>query len=134
MARDLSDTTSAIFPTLAAPYFQYGIEQTLRAVNKLVGGLQPIVLTARINQPYIYLLFFERYPPALFQRGKVLRASGLFGHVFAFDRYALVNPQWAYARLNHGIFVCDGHDQLPVSPVLSIRYPDGSVAYNIVLK
>ena len=122
------------FPTLAAPYFQYGIEQALGAVDKLDDGRQPIELTARINQPYIYVLFFERYPPAMFQQGPVLRNNGLFGHVFAFGRYTFVKPNWVYDSLNHGIFVYGGHDQLPKSPAFSIRYPDGSVAYNIVQK
>jgi hypothetical protein len=114
------------FPALAAPYFQYGIEPALRAVDKLDDGHQPIVITPRINQPYIYVLFFERYPPAMFH--------GLSGPFSTFDRYYFIDPQWAYARVNHGIFVYDGFEQLPKSPAFSIRYPDGSVAYNIVQK
>ncbi len=114
------------FPALAAPYFQYGIGQTLSLVDQLDDGHQPIVITPRINQPYIYVLFFEQYPPASFH--------GLSPSFFAFDRYSFVDPRWAYARIFHGIFVYSGSDQLPKSPLFSIRYPNGSVAYNIVVK
>ena len=36
------------FPTLAAPYFQYGIEQTLRAVDELDNHTGPIVITGKL--------------------------------------------------------------------------------------
>ena len=114
------------YPALAAPYFQDGIGPALQAVDKLDDGHQPIVITPRINEPYIYVLFFERYPPAKF--------TGLSPFFIAFDRYSFADPNWAYARLFHGIFVYSGSDQLPKSPASSIRYPDGTVAYNIVVK
>lgn len=122
------------FPAVAAPYFQYGIEQAMQAVDKLDDGTEPIVITARINQPYIYVLFFERYPPARFQSGRVERASSLYGSVFSFDRYMLVSPEFAYPRLRHGIFVLAPTDKLPQAPALSVRYPDGSLAYSVVVK
>ena len=122
------------FPTLAAPYLQYGIEQALAGVDKLDDGHEPIVITPRINQPYIYVLFFERYPPAKFQQGPVRRASGLFGQVIAFGRYVFAKPHSVYPWLNHGIFVYAGQDALPKPPAISIQYPDGSTAYNIVVK
>jgi hypothetical protein len=122
------------FPTVAAPYLQYGIEQALGAVDKLDDGHEPIVITARINQPYIYVLFFEHYPPADFQLGPVRRASGLFGQVFAFGRYVFAKPHSVYPWITHGIFVYAGQDNLPKAADFTIRYPDGTVAYNIVVK
>jgi hypothetical protein len=122
------------FPTIAAPYFQYGIEQALDEVDKLDDGTELIVTTWKINQPYIYVLFFKRYPPASFQKVPILGSKGLFGAVLGFDRYRFVDPKWAYSRLEHGIFVFSGTDDLPQSPAWSVRYPDGRVAYNVIVK
>jgi hypothetical protein len=122
------------FPTLAAPYFQYGIEEFLQTIDQRNGSDLPVVITPRINQPYIYVLFFERYPPAAYQRGPVLQQPGLFGPVRHFGRYWFVPPNWASPRLQHGIFVFHGGDPTPKPPDVSIRYPDGSVAYKIVVK
>ncbi|HXW84834.1 MAG TPA: hypothetical protein VEJ86_10545 [Candidatus Binataceae bacterium] len=122
------------YSAIAAPYFQYGVEQALAAVRRLDDGVQPIVITPRINQPYIYVLFFDRYPPAYFQRARVVRAGGLFGPVLGFDRYIFVDPQLALSKLAHGLFVLAPNDKLPSAPAESIRYPDGSVAYNVVVK
>ena len=136
------------FPILAAPYFQYGMEEVVRTVRQLDDGHEPIVITDQVNQPYIYVLFFERYSPALFQRRPVLERSRqgarwfpdpgkekeLFAPVLGFDNFAFVNPRQYYPALEHGIFVFAGGDDLPGLPVSSIRYPDGTVAYSIIVK
>jgi len=121
------------FPTVAAPYFQYGIEEFIRAIDQYQSDL-PVVITPRINQPYIYVLFFERYPPAAYQRGLAVQRSGLFQPVLQFDRYSFVPPNWAYQRLAHGIFVFRGGEETPKPWEVLIRYPDGRVAYQIVVK
>ena len=36
--------------------------------------------------------------------------------------------------MKHGTFVFAGADPIPAPPTFSIRYPDGTVAYNIVSK
>jgi Dolichyl-phosphate-mannose-protein mannosyltransferase len=122
------------FPTLAAPYWQYGIDQALHAAGQLDDGVDPIVITRRINQPYIYVLFFEQYPPDRYQHEPVLRFNILFGPVIGFSRYVFLDPQWAYYRLKHGVFVFDGTDSVPAAPEKSVLYPDGRVAYKILVK
>ncbi|MFZ0887387.1 MAG: hypothetical protein WA005_02955 [Candidatus Binataceae bacterium] len=92
------------------------------------------MITGKINEPYIYVLFLERYPPALFQNGPILRVNGLFGTVIAFGRYGFLDLQRNYRRFDHGIFVFRGGDELPKAPAFSVRYPDGRVAYSIVVK
>jgi hypothetical protein len=122
------------FPAVAAPYFQYGVEQALGAVQQLDDGIEQIDITSSINQPYIYVLFFERYPPARFQSESVVRQNGLFGTVFQFGRYLFVDPQIVYPKMHHGIFVLAPKDGLLSAPAMSVRYPDGKVAFNIVVK
>ncbi|MFZ0890337.1 MAG: hypothetical protein WA005_18000 [Candidatus Binataceae bacterium] len=123
------------FPVLAAPYFSYGVEQALRAVDKLDNGAEPIAITTRINQPYIYILFFERYPPRLCQRQRVGRLNNrLFAPVLEFGRYYFYSLRNLYQVFPHGAFVFAGSEAPPSPPTLSVRYPDGSVAYNVVIK
>jgi hypothetical protein len=80
------------------------------------------------------VLFFERYPPAAYQKGPVVQPAGLFQPVLQFDRWSFVPPNWAYPRLEHGIFVFRGGDETPKPWEILIRYPDGKVAYQIVVK
>ncbi|HKV54846.1 MAG TPA: hypothetical protein VJN94_09395 [Candidatus Binataceae bacterium] len=122
------------FPRIAAPYFQYGIKEFIGAIDQRYDRKLPVIITSNINQPYIYVLFFERYSPAAFQRGPVFQRTGEFGPVLHFDRYWFLPPNWAYPRAAHGIFVFRGIDQTPKPPDALIHYPDGTVAYKIVVK
>jgi hypothetical protein len=122
------------FPAVAAPYFQYGIKESLQTIDQRYSKDLTVVMTLRINQPYIYVLFFERYPPAAFQAGPVRQWPGLFSPVIRFDRYWFVLPNRVYPRIAKGIFMFRGDDPTPASPDVSIHYPDGSVAYAILAK
>jgi 4-amino-4-deoxy-L-arabinose transferase-like glycosyltransferase len=122
------------FPSFAAPYFQYGIKEAIQAIDQRYSRDLPVVISPKINQPYIYVLFFQRYPAAAYQKNPVMQRPGLFGDVSHFDRYYFVSPRWAYPWLAHGILVFRGSDKTPAPPDLSIHYPDGSVAYQIVVK
>ena len=59
------------YPIVAAPYFQYGMEQVIAETRKDAEDHRPVVITNRMEMPYIYVLFFDRYPPALFQHEPV---------------------------------------------------------------
>jgi hypothetical protein len=122
------------FPAVAAPYFQYGIKEFVQAIDQRYSSNLPVFITPRINQPYIYLLFFQRYSPSAYQNRKVQQRPGLFGKVFGFDRYMFVDPNLPYLQSQHGIFVYRGADATPQPADVSIRYPDGTVAYQIVVK
>jgi len=120
------------YPALAAYQFQYGLGQAVVHAASLGPG--PVVISDKTNQPYIYVLFFTRYPPQRFQRERVLQPRGLFAPVLAFDRYRFEDPQLAYLRLKHGVFVFTGWEYAPARPVYSVRSAQGKLAYQIVVK
>ncbi len=127
------------YPNQAAPYFQYGLEQAIAQTQKFGAGRRPVVVTDRVQMPYIYVLFFERYPPDLFQREQVqyvphTPGSSLYDSVTLFDGFVFGNPQVGYLRFPQGVFVFPGRQTPPEPPVASIQYPDGSTAYNILIK
>ena len=122
------------FPAIAAPYFQYGIKEFVQTIDRSYSSDLPVVITPRINQPYIYVLFFERYPPASYQQGPVVQQPGLFSRVESFGRYRFVPPQLPLVQLPHGIFVFQGGERTLLPPEVSIYYPDGGVAYKMVVK
>jgi hypothetical protein len=122
------------FPAIAAPYFQYGIKEVLQTIDRGYSRDLPVVITPRINQPYIYVLFFEQYAPAKYQQGTVVQQPGLNSRVEGFDRYRFVPPLWTLMQLPHGIFVFEGGERTLLPPDGLIRYPDGNVAYKIVVK
>jgi len=121
------------YPALAAPYFEYGLEQVLEHLGPPGDPLQRVVITPTGPQPYVYVLFFGHYPPERFQTEPVVM-TGKSYRVIAFDRYVFTAPDSAYRAMKHGTFVFAGADPIPAPPTFSIRYPDGTVAYNILSK
>jgi len=129
------------YPTIAAPFFSYGMDKVVKAVEEFNGGQGPAAITDRPTMPYIFVLFFGSYDPALFQRAPVTYGTGispppvnLFAPVTGFDRYLFFDPNWAFSLFPHGIFVFSTNEPPPAHPAIVIRYPDGSVAYNVVTK
>jgi hypothetical protein len=122
------------FPSVAAPYFQYGIKEVLQAIDQKYSADLPVVISAGINQPYIYVLFFEHYPPALFQSRPVPQQRGIFGQVEGFGRYRFMPQKRIYLELPHGVFVFSSIERAYAPPDVLINYPDGNLAYKIVLK
>jgi 4-amino-4-deoxy-L-arabinose transferase-like glycosyltransferase len=120
------------YPAVAAFEFQYGLGDAVAHAASLGAG--PVVVTQYTNQPYIYVLFFTKYPPERFQKEPVVQAPGLFGPVFRFDRYRFGDAQMAYQNMADGIFVFSGYESAPRPPVYSIRSPNGHVAFDVVVK
>ncbi len=120
------------YPALAAFDFQSGLGEAVAHAASV--GSSPMVVTLNSNQPYIYVLFFTRYPPAQFQKDAVWRMKGLFAPVLGFDRYLFLNPQYAFQKLAHGTFVFAGWEPTPRTPVWTVRSPNGRIAYQIVVK
>ena len=116
------------YPAIAAPFFNYGIDKAVDAVQKFNSGEGPAAITGRLEMPYIFVLFFERYNPKLFQREAVSYGWGaspppvnLFAPVTGFDRYLFVEANWAFSLFPHGIFVFAPNEIPPTRPALSIR-------------
>jgi hypothetical protein len=127
------------YPIEAAPYFQYGMEQAIAETRKLGSDSGQVFITNRMEMPYIYVLFFDRYPPDVFQREPLEYVhdepgSSLYAGVVHFDRYRFGNPQWGYRMMPQGVFVFPGNQEVSGTPAASIRYPDGSAAYNVFVK
>jgi 4-amino-4-deoxy-L-arabinose transferase-like glycosyltransferase len=123
------------YPTMAARVYQYGMEQVVNAIETFSrGDDEPVIITQRVWQPYIYVLFYRRYPPAQFQSLGVRNNRGLFAKVGGFDRYSFQDPVEPFVRLPHGIFVFSSQERPPQTPTLTIRYPDGQIAYQVLAK
>ena len=123
------------YPTVAARVYQYGMEQVVHAIETLSrGDDEPVIITQNMWQPYIYVLFYRRYPPARFQSLGARDNPALLAKVHSFDRYRFQDPGQTFARLPHGIFVFSSRERPPETPTLTIRYPDGQIAYQVLAK
>lgn len=92
--------------------FSAGLGEAFAALDGLWGSGQ-VRITDRLPLPYVYTLFYTRYPPAQFQREAQVRVVGGAYEVRRFGRYVFVpeelaNPH-AYAYLSR-------RDEYPDTP------------------
>jgi len=92
--------------------FNTGLDEAFAALDGLWGTSQ-VRITDRMQLPYVYTLFYTRYPPAQFQREAQVRVVGGAYEVRRFGRYVfmpeeLTNPH-AYAYLSR-------RDEYPDTP------------------
>ena len=137
------------FPAEKASIFQYGAEELIRNAERLAAPGEPIVIPLTLNQPYIYVLFFDAYPPRRFFSEPVTEDHRLFGQVLAFDRYRFGDPWEEFQKLPHGVFIfpktlerpfdnppppsgVHEYPTPPAPPVMTLHF--GREAYSIVVK
>ncbi len=129
------------YPTISAPYFYYGMDQVMAAIEKLADDKSPVVISPSISQTYMHVLFHGHYPPALEQREGLVYPPGaypllLHPHIEPnrFDRYIFDDPDLLYSRFTRGVFVFAGDRPPPQPPLVTVRLPDGRIAYQVVVK
>jgi hypothetical protein len=147
------------YPISAAPYFYWGLDDAIGTAVRFDPRDTPIVISDRIEQAYIQVLFDEHYPPALLQReGLVYRKDDYplprhpHAQPIAFGRYVFEDWQtaWQKALSDHtpAIFIVPGrHSMLEYGAggrlsaiphprlvrLISLDYPNGEVAYQVLM-
>ncbi len=59
-------------------HWQYGYEQAITETNKLSSRYNKIIFSEKLEQPYIFFLFFNKYDPKLFQAQGSSRRIGKY--------------------------------------------------------
>jgi len=68
---------------------QYGLKELVSYVVQNQNRYEKVFITDRYDQPYILFLFYEKYPPAIFQKEQALTSRDKFG-------FSTVRNFWEY--------------------------------------
>ncbi|MEJ5310452.1 MAG: glycosyltransferase family 39 protein [Anaerolineae bacterium] len=124
-----------VFPVAHARDFEYGIREAMDYVLAHEDDYDVIVLTDWISQPHIFAVFFQQYPPRLFQANHAPYGTQLSEKLQWWGtKYRTGNVDELYAQLEHGLFVARPHMLPDVEPVLIIEHPNGTPAFKIIVK
>jgi len=120
-----------VYPNYPAPGFQYGFREALAAAWEMAQPGDRIVVTnCDTNQPYIFVLFYGRYPPSKFQRERVVREyrDDGWGIVRAFGRYRFGRIRRLYDPSVSSVYVArpEEAEEVGVVPERVIYYPRSS--------
>lgn len=131
------------FPINSAKDWLYGYKDMVGYVAKVQENYQKVVITQKYGQPYIYYLFYNRYPPEMYQKQAYLKENpyGDVGEIEKIDKVEFRNIYWPADRgISKGIFVGDEFelplhdlvDQEKFQILKEVKFPDGGLAFRIV--
>lgn len=116
--------------------WEYGFSQMVLKLQKLEGNYDKIVITDRYDQPYILVLFYEKYDPRKYQPQAKLteRDKFNFGTVRSFDKYEFrsINPKEVEGT--EGTLFVGTENEIPKNAKIidKVDFPDGEPAFLFV--
>jgi len=131
------------YPFNSAKDWLFGYRQAVKFVEENQKNYQKIIFTQKYGQPYIFWLFYTRYPPLNYQRQAFLKESpyGDVGEVERLDNIEFRKIYWPADRANkNSLFVGDEFD-LPLHDIVGqqgitllkeIKFLNGNTAFRIV--
>lgn len=127
-------------PTNHADWWNYGWKQVVEYVNSQGVKYKNIIVPKADGMPYIYFLFYQKYPPEKFQnnaiRPYIVDRFG-FEYVEGFDKYLFPTEyDWNFIKRNNlqkeSLYIIPENQALEDKDYIkAIYYPDGKIAYKI---
>lgn len=76
--------------------WQYGYRDVVNYVSKVEKNYDKVVMTEQLGRPYIYFLYYKKYPPIKFWGYKNLIDTNIYGfiNVRGFDKYEFRGTNW----------------------------------------
>lgn len=118
-----------VYPHQAAGRFFYGAKEAIEFIEGQRAEAPTINVTDKLNQAYIYVLFYGRYDPKQFQSDTVRQTRGVFDPVTAFDKYFFGDIEQLYEQNPQGLYMATPTELGDLEPVLIVRNPDTTPAY-----
>lgn len=129
-------------PIQYSKYWLYGYKQTLTDLEKNKQNYNQVVITDIYGQPYIYYLFYNKYPPQKFQDQAVLDQPTVdVGTVRRIDNIEFRHIYWPEDRGRKNSLFIGSFDELPDKDILpfeeyrilkDVNFLDGLPAFRVV--
>lgn len=112
-------------------YWQYGYKQAVAMTEKLKDNYQKVVVSTRLDQSYMFFLFYTKYDPKLYLANGGTR-SGSFDEVRnRFDKYEFRKIDWSKEIRDGTILYVGAPDDMPHGNVGNITFLNGTPAIEL---
>jgi len=115
--------------------WEYGFEQIVDYVKGVEGEYENIYVTEKFDQPYILFLFYQQYPPSVFQKEVILTPRDKFNYstVRNFGKYHFQAIDWENLKSKPKSLVIGVEGEIPSSAKIlkNIYFPHGGIAFQI---
>lgn len=105
-----------------AKHWQYGYEQAVTYAQKHTYDYEKIVVSTKLEQPYIFFLFYTKFDPKTYiSTGKL-------------DKYEFRQINWNSEIPEGRVLYIGVPEEIPGDPLVEIDYPSGETAIRISTK
>lgn len=113
--------------------WEYGFSEMVDKLQKYQSDFSKVVITDRYDQPYILVLFYEKYDPTKYQPQAILseRDKFNFGTVRNFDQYEFhkITKEEIVSSKNTLFIAAPEEIDKEISPFDSVYFPNGEKAF-----
>jgi 4-amino-4-deoxy-L-arabinose transferase-like glycosyltransferase len=86
--------------------WQYGYKEAISYVSAIEKSYDKIVFTTDLGRPYIYFLFYKKYPPQKFRKeADITREVFGFVHINSFDKYVFAKDLSQYYGKGNNLYI-----------------------------
>jgi len=127
-------------PVHDAKYWYYGYKQVVEDITPIQNDYGKIIFQQSYDQPYVYFLFYQKYPPKDYQKQAKLTEGGIdVGLVEKLDNIKFELFSWP-VRSDEKILIVGDFERVPENfskvdykLISEIKYPDGlETAFRII--
>ncbi len=126
------------YPLRTPIAWEYGFSEMVTKLQKYQDKYDQVIITDRYDQPYILVLFYEKYNPEKYQPQATLteRDKFNFGTVRAFDKYQFHSIKSdEIEKVHNTLFIGTPQEIDPRTKTIDqVNFPDGTPAFLFVEK
>lgn len=122
--------------------WQYGYKQLVAYISPIKNNYRQVIVDTSYQGPYIYFLFYEKYPPQKYQpQARLVKKNpSSLGEGAGYDNYLFRDIYWPADRGLAGTLFAGPPERLPLKDIdnkkarllTTIYFPDGTEAWRIV--
>lgn len=112
-------------------YWQYGYEQVVRYTEAQKGKYTKVVVSLKLEQPYMFFLFYTKFDPALYLKGGGTASGGFEEIKNRFDKYEFRKIDWPKEVKDGSILYVGTPEDIPHRFGSQFTYLDGTPAIEV---
>lgn len=122
--------------------WQYGYKQLVEVVSPIKNNYQKVIIDNSYQGPYIFFLFYEKYPPIKYQpqANLVYKCPTCLGEGGGYDNFIFKEIYWPFDRSRKKTLFAGPPNKIPEQDIeegkaailQKIYFPDGRVAFLVV--
>ncbi|MCW8965524.1 MAG: hypothetical protein OQK82_02380, partial [Candidatus Pacearchaeota archaeon] len=107
--------------------YHYGIKESVQYIQTHKEKYDKIFISGRINQPFIYILFYTSYDPVKYHSIKKIIDPTHWGWVYEFEKYVFIDEEQMPLGRKGSLFMVSGSPPIKGNkPLHQVMSPDES--------